>query len=44
LIELLQDDPRRAQMGLAGRRIAEERFDEQQVFDRILAEYERLLR
>ncbi len=43
LIELLQDDERRAQMGITGRRIAEERFDEQQVFDRVLGEYERLL-
>ncbi len=44
LIELLQDDQRRAQMGVTGRRIAEERFDEQKVFDRVLDEYERLLR
>jgi glycosyltransferase involved in cell wall biosynthesis len=44
LIELLGDDERRAQMGGAGRRIAEDRFDEQKVFDRVLSEYERLLR
>ncbi|MDH3200661.1 MAG: glycosyltransferase family 4 protein [Myxococcales bacterium] len=44
LIELLQDDERRTQMGIAGRRIAEHRFDEQQVFDRVLSEYARLLR
>ena len=43
LIELLQDDERRARMGEAGRRIAEDRFDEQKVFDRVLSEYERLL-
>jgi glycosyltransferase involved in cell wall biosynthesis len=43
LIELLQDDERRAQMGATGRRIAEDRFDEQRVFDRVLSEYERLL-
>jgi glycosyltransferase involved in cell wall biosynthesis len=43
LIELLGDDERRAQMGLTGRRIAEDRFDEQKVFDRVLSEYERLL-
>lgn len=43
LIELLGDEGRRAQMGAAGRRIAEERFDEQRVFDRVLSEYERLL-
>jgi glycosyltransferase involved in cell wall biosynthesis len=44
LIELLGDDERRAQMGATGRRIAEDRFDEQKVFDRVLSEYERLLR
>jgi len=43
LIELLGDDERRAQMGATGRRIAENRFDEQKVFDRVLDEYERLL-
>lgn len=43
LIELLQDDERRTQMGATGRRIAEDRFDEQKVFDRVLSEYERLL-
>ena len=43
LIELLQDDERRARMGETGRRIAEDRFDEQKVFDRVLSEYERLL-
>ena len=43
LIELLQDDERRARMGETGRRIAEDRFDEQKVFDRVLGEYERLL-
>jgi glycosyltransferase involved in cell wall biosynthesis len=43
LIELLQDDERRARMGRTGRRIAEDRFDEQKVFDRVLSEYERLL-
>ena len=44
LVELLQDDGRRTRMGVTGRRIAEDRFDEQQVFDRVLSEYERLLR
>ncbi len=44
LIDLLQDDERRKRMGVAGRRIAEERFDEQKVFDRVLSEYERLLK
>jgi len=43
LIELLRDGERRARMGETGRRIAEDRFDEQKVFDRVLSEYERLL-
>jgi glycosyltransferase involved in cell wall biosynthesis len=43
LIALLGDDERRARMGETGRRIAEDRFDEQKVFDRVLSEYERLL-
>jgi glycosyltransferase involved in cell wall biosynthesis len=43
LIELLQDDERRAQMGTTGRQIAKDRFDEQKVFNRVLREYERLL-
>jgi len=43
LITLLRDDERRAQMGETGRRIAEDRFDEQKVFERVLSEYERLL-
>ena len=43
LIELLRDEERRTRIGLAGRRIAEARFDEQKVFDRVLSEYERLL-
>ena len=44
LVELLTDEPRRRRMGEAGRAIAEERFDEQKVFERVLEEYERLLR
>jgi glycosyltransferase involved in cell wall biosynthesis len=44
LIELLGDDERRARMGATGRKMAEDRFDEQKVFDRVLSEYERLLR
>jgi glycosyltransferase involved in cell wall biosynthesis len=44
LIELLRDDEQRAQMGATARRIAVARFDEQRVFDRVLSEYERLLR
>lgn len=43
LIALLEDDERRAKMGATGRQIAEDRFDEQKVFDRVLSEYERLL-
>jgi glycosyltransferase involved in cell wall biosynthesis len=43
LIELLQDDERRSQMGTTGRQIAKDRFDEQKVFNRVLREYERLL-
>jgi glycosyltransferase involved in cell wall biosynthesis len=43
LITLLGDDELRARMGDAGRRIAEERFDEQKVFDRVLEEYQALL-
>ena len=40
---LLLDDVLRKRMGARGRAIAEARFDEQLVFDRVLAEYERLL-
>ena len=43
LLGLLRDDQRRAQMGSAGRELAEKRFNEQSVFDRVLSEYERLL-
>jgi len=43
IIALLGDEERRAKMGLAARQLAEQRFDEQKVFDRVLAEYERLL-
>lgn len=41
--ELLADEGRLREMGDAGRSIAEDRFDERKVFDRVLAEYERLL-
>ncbi len=44
LVGLLRDDARRREMGAAGRAMAEERFDEQKVFERVLEEYERLLR
>jgi glycosyltransferase involved in cell wall biosynthesis len=44
VIELVKDDDRRSRMGAIGRKMAEERFDEQKVFERVLREYERLLR
>jgi glycosyltransferase involved in cell wall biosynthesis len=44
VIELLQDDERRTAMGKVARAMAEDRFDEQKVFDRVLREYERLLK
>jgi len=40
----LQDDARARAMGLAGRRRAKELFDERKVFQRVEAEYERLLK
>ena len=43
VIDLLRDDARRAAMGATARAMAEERFDEQAVFQRVLIEYERLL-
>ena len=43
LLALLGDEGRRARMGAAGRTMAEDRFDEQKVFERVLSEYERLL-
>ena len=43
LASILTDDARRLEMGRAGRAMAEEQFDEQKVFDRVLQEYERLL-
>lgn len=43
LLRLLRDDDLRSKMGAAGRTMAEERFDEQKVFERVLGEYERLL-
>ncbi|MEM7435947.1 MAG: glycosyltransferase family 4 protein [Myxococcota bacterium] len=44
VLRLIEDDTKRDEMGKAARRIAEDRFDEQKVFDRVLGEYERLLR
>lgn len=44
IITLLTDKTKRRRMGCAGRRIAEERFDERLVFQKVKAEYARLLR
>lgn len=44
ILLLLQDEGRARAMGQAGRRRAEELFDERKVFQRVEAEYERLLR
>mgnify|MGYP001819518810 FL=1 len=44
ILEVLGDEARRGAMGRKARQMAEEKFDEQQVFDRVLAEYARLLR
>ena len=43
MLALLTDPDRAQRMGREGRRIAVERFDERLVFDRVLAEYARLL-
>ena len=43
VIDLLADADRRRTFGLAGKRLAHERFDERKVFARVLAEYDRLL-
>ena len=43
IVEVLGDPPRREAMGRKARQMAEEKFDEQRVFDRVLAEYARLL-
>lgn len=43
LERLLRDDRLRAAMGVAGRSVACERFDEQQVFQRVIGAYRRLL-
>jgi glycosyltransferase involved in cell wall biosynthesis len=43
IVELLANPTRAKEMGLAGRRLAEERFDEQIVFTKVKAEYARLL-
>ncbi len=44
IIELLMDKEKARRMGEEGRRMALERFDERLVFEKIKAEYERLLR
>lgn len=43
IIDLLANADRRRTLGLAGKRLARERFDERRVFARVLAEYDRLL-
>lgn len=44
IIELLTDREKARRMGEEGRRMALERFDERQVFEKVKAEYARLLR
>jgi glycosyltransferase involved in cell wall biosynthesis len=44
VLDLLTDRPRAHRMGTEGRRIALERFDERLVFEKVKAEYARLLR
>jgi len=44
IVSLLGDRGRARQMGVEGRRMAIERFDEQLVFNKVKAEYERLLK
>lgn len=44
LVRLLREDDLRAAMGKAGCNLARERFDEQQVFQRVLSTYQHLLR
>jgi hypothetical protein len=44
IADLLSDQPKALRMGQAARRMALERFDECLVFDKVKAEYERLLR
>jgi glycosyltransferase involved in cell wall biosynthesis len=44
ILTILRDPATAAVMGAEGRRIAQERFDEQAVFTRIISEYVRLLR
>ncbi|GIV76568.1 MAG: glycosyl transferase [Litorilinea sp.] len=44
IISLLTDRPRAQAMGLAGRQLARERFDEERVFATVKGEYARLLR
>ncbi|MGC9041341.1 MAG: glycosyltransferase family 1 protein [Roseiflexus castenholzii] len=43
LVQLLQDESLRATLGDAGRRMALERFDEQQIFQRVIGAYRHLL-
>jgi glycosyltransferase involved in cell wall biosynthesis len=43
ILDLLQDREKARRFGMAGRRMAEEQFDERLVFRRVTAEYSRLL-
>ena len=44
ILDLLMDRQKAQRLGLEGRRLAEERFDEQRVFRIVKTEYARLLR
>lgn len=44
MLEILSDRQKAERMGQEGRRLALERFDERLVFERVQAEYARLLR
>ncbi len=44
ILELLTDREKALKMGEEGRKIAEERFDERHVFEKVKSEYTRLMR
>ena len=44
ILRLLREPAQAAQMGAASRRLAAERFDEREVFEKVKGEYARLLR
>jgi hypothetical protein len=43
VLDLLRDKEKACRMGRNGRQMAEERFDEQLVFERVIAEYKHQL-